>query len=52
MKDPRIKSEKKKYKLALMNKEQYIRDRDTLVHYMLTRYTPNWGGLKISLVNH
>ena len=42
---------KANHKVALKNKTRYISDRDSLVHQMLQSDTPNWGSVRINLVN-
>lgn len=42
---------KAEHKKALQNKHLYLSNRDDLVRHMLQCQTPNWGILKVSLVN-
>lgn len=42
---------KKEHKDALKNKAVYLIRRDNIIRQILNSDTPNWGSLKISLVN-
>ena len=46
-----IKVAKANHKQSLKNKVVYIKKRDVLVSQILNSKTPDWGGVKISLIN-
>ena len=40
-----------KHKQALKHREIYIHQRDEIVRQIVGCPTPNWGGLKLTLIN-
>ena len=42
---------KANHKVALKNKTKYLNDRDMMVREMLQSDTPNWGSIRINLIN-
>ena len=48
---PEIKAAKAKFKASLKDKESYIEARNNMVGNILKYQTPNWGDVKITLIN-